>query len=302
MDLILNVKMLPRPRVDRYFLFAASWIFVVLGGVGCANRLTSSLAGPLIDDVALATAKQDDITLVIQGIPTFLLLLEGLLEGNPHNARLLTSASEAYTSYATLVALDDPARASRLYARGMKYGLRALATNAKLAPLLEAPFDEFSTITQYLKPSDLPRVFWAASSWGAWISSNLQSMHALAQLPKVILLMEWIIEVDETFQYASPHLFLGVYHAALPPLLGGKPDKALAHFDRAIEITDGQSLMALVLKARYYARQIFDRELHDALLVQALSQRTDAIPSLTLQNAAAQKMAHTLLEGSDEFF
>ncbi len=301
-DIILNVKILSRLRVDRRLRFAVFWIFVAFGGTGCAGRLTSSLAGALIDDVAMATAKHDDIILVSQGIPTYLLLLEGLLESHPNDARLLTSASEAYTSYAILLELDDPERANRLYARGKKYGLKALASNKKLAPLLGAPFSEFSTIRQHLKPSDLPRVFWAASSWGAWISTNLESMHALAQLPKVILLMEWTVEIDGSFQYASPHLFLGVYYASLPPMLGGNPDKALAHFDRAIELTGGQSLMALVLKARYYARQIFDRELHDALLKKALSQRTNTIPELTLQNEIAQKMARTLLEGSNEFF
>jgi hypothetical protein len=127
-------------------------------------------------------------------------------------------------------------------------------------------------------------------------------MGALAELPKVILLMEWVLKTDETFQFGSPHLFLGVYHAALPPALGGQPEAARRHFERAIEISQGKSLMPRVLMARYYARQIFDRQLYVALLEQVLALPVDPVPELTLQNVAAQKQARQLLEETDEFF
>ena len=269
---------------------------------GCASQLKSSLASSLMDDMAAATAKHDDIALVSQSAPTFLLLLEGLLEGNPNDKRLLIAATEAYTSYATLVELDDPSRAKHIYSRAKHFGLKALGQKREIAPLLTAPYNEFTAITTHLSPSDIKCVFWAASSWGAWISANVESMSALAQLPKVTYLMEWVLEVDETFQYASPHLFLGVYHAALPPMLGGKPEKAAYHFDRSIELTQGQALMAQALKARYYARQIFDRELHDSLLNGVIASPPGTIPELALQNEIAKKMARKLLEAGNDFF
>ncbi len=255
-----------------------------------------------MNDMAVATSKHDDIIIVSQSAPTFLLLLEGLLEGDPGNKHLLIAAAEAYTSYATLIEIEDPDRAKKIYARAKRYGLEALQKKKNVAPLINAPFDEFTTITNYLSRSDIQYVFWAASSWGAWISTHLESMDALAQLPKVILLMEWIIEVDESFHFASPHLFLGVYNAALPPMLGGNPEKSLYHFDRTIELTHGQSLMAQVLKARYYARQIFDRELYDSLLRDVIARPVGDIPELTLQNEIAKKMARQLLEDGNDFF
>ena len=39
---------------------------------------------------------------------------------------------------------------------------------------------------------------------------NLHSMNAIAELPKVIYLMKWIVQTDETFNNGSAHLFLGV--------------------------------------------------------------------------------------------
>jgi hypothetical protein len=297
-----NAKHSLNPFSPWRILHVIAVIFALFLFSGCANRIKSSVTTSLMNDMAVATSKHDDIALVSQSAPTFLLLLEGLLEANPTDSRLLIAAAEAYTSYAALIELDDPDRAKKIYARAKGYGLQALGKKKKVAPLLNAPFEEFSTITNHLSRNDIKCVFWAASSWGAWISTHLESMDALAQLPKVIVLMEWVIEMDETFQFASPHLFLGVYHAALPPMLGGNPEKSLYHFDRTIELTNGQALMPQVLKAQYYARQIFDRELHDSLLLEVLEQPIGNIPELTLQNEIAKKMAEKLIEGGNDFF
>ena len=281
-----------------YFLF----LFFLAGLTGCAAHLRKAAIGSFIDDVATATAKHDDVTLVAQAAPTYLLLLEGLLEGNPDDQELLIEAAELYTSYGALVEIDDPDWARNLYHRAKTYGLKALARNKHIGPLLTAPYSDFIRIQDHLETRDVPLVFWAASSWGAWISASTDSMGALADLPKVIWLMEWVLQKDEKFYYGSPHIFLGVYHAALPRALGGNPEKALQHFDRALEISQHQSLMAYVNKARFYARQIFDRELYESLLKTVLQSPIDQVPELTLQNATARQIAQKLLEETDEFF
>ncbi|MBI2505163.1 MAG: hypothetical protein HYW07_18250 [Candidatus Latescibacteria bacterium] len=268
----------------------------------CAGRLKTAAAGLLMEDMVAAIDQHDDLELVTQAAPTYLLLLEGLRQDNPHNRRLLTSLAQAYASYATLVEIDDPERASHLYHRAMTYGLQSLALEKRLAPLLGAPYAQFAQLRTSLKPREVETVFWTALSWGAWISTHTDSMAALAELPKVILLMEWVLEQDETLLYGSPHLFLGVYHAAIPAALGGSPAKALYHFDRALALSQGQALMVYVQKARYYARQIFDRQLYVSLLNQALALPACRNPDLVLQNMAARKLARKLLEETDAFF
>jgi len=269
---------------------------------GCAARIRSAVAGSLVEDVATATSRQDDVALVADAIPTVILLVEGLLESDPDNQKLLMSAAEVYTSFGTLVEPDDPARARNLYLRAKSYGLRALAQKTEIAPLLGEPYPRFVHILDLLQPKDVPLVFWAASSWGAWIGMSTDSMTALAELPKVIALMEWIVEIDESFNFGSPHLFLGVYHSALPRALGGNPEKAHHHFSRALAISNRHALMTYVLMAKYYARQVFDRRLYESLLDEALSRPVDAVPELVLQNTAAQKHARQLLAEADEFF
>ena len=58
----------------------------------------------------------------------------------------------------------------------------------------------------------------------------------------------------------------------------------------------------LVQKARYYARQVFDRRLYEELLREVLDRPVDAVPELTLQNAAAQRQARLLLDEIDDYF
>lgn len=276
-------------------------VAAALSSAACST-LRLALVGPMIEDVAAATARQDDLNLVAQAAPTYLLLIEGLLESSPGNRRLLLAASEAYTSYGALVEAEDLHGARRLYARGRRHALRALASDPKAAALLEAPYEEFVSIADRLDDGDLAMVFWIASSWGAWISVNTESMAALADLPRVIFLMEWVLERDESYYFASPHLFLGMYNAAVPPLLGGKPDVARAHFQRALELTGGKALIVPVQMARFYAMQVFDRDLYERLLRQAIDAPADQVPELTLQNRAAQARAAVLLENVDEVF
>ena len=60
--------------------------------------------------------------------------------------------------------------------------------------------------------------------------------------------------------------------------------------------------MAYVLKAKFYARQTFDRALYESLLKQTLASPVDAVPELTLQNKVAQKQARILLSQVNDVF
>ncbi|MEW6752748.1 MAG: TRAP transporter TatT component family protein [Candidatus Latescibacterota bacterium] len=275
-------------------------VCLLAGSGGCASRARLWAVGALIEDVEAATARQQDVALATQAAPAFLLMLEGLLESSPGDRRLLVAAARGYTAYGTLVAHSQPGRARVLYERGMRLGLRALQADRRIGRLLDQPYPRFARITERLHRDDVPAVFWTASSWGAWIGLSADDVAAVAQLPKVVLLMEWVLGQDETFEHGAPHLFLGVYHAALPPALGGRPDEARAHFERALQISQGRNLMARVLMARHYARQVQDRELFRSLLDKVLASPVDAVPELTLQNAAAQEHAHALLRETDE--
>ena len=113
--------------------------------------------------------------------------------------------------------------------------------------------------------------------------------------------MERVVELDETHEHGSAHLYLGVMTTLLPPALGGKPEEGRRHFERAIFLSQGRDLMAKVEYARRYARLVFDRPLHDRLLNEALQAPVSA-PGLTLSNTLAQRAARELMKSADSYF
>jgi hypothetical protein len=86
-----------------------------------------------------------------------------------------------------------------------------------------------------------------------------------------------------------------------PPALGGRPEAARRHFERAIELSDGRDLSAKVEYARRYARMMFEQDLHDRLLTEVLAAPVEA-DGLTLFNALAKEEAEQLLATSREYF
>ncbi len=129
-----------------------------------------------------------------------------------------------------------------------------------------------------------------------------QSVAPLADLPKVVRMVEKILALDEAFYYGGAHLFMGVYYSARPKAYGGDPSRAKWHFDKVFAISKGKYLMAHLLYARFYARRIFDRELFIASLNKVMASPADEVPELTLMNTIAKRQAKELLLKVDEYF
>ncbi|MDH3858056.1 MAG: TRAP transporter TatT component family protein, partial [Gammaproteobacteria bacterium] len=96
-------------------------------------------------------------------------------------------------------------------------------------------------------------------------------------------------------------VYLGVIKSLRPAALGGEPEAARVHFERAIEISAGHNLMVSVLMAKHYARNVFDQELHDSLLTSVIAANSD-YPGYVLSNSLAKREADQLLAESGEFF
>ena len=288
------------PKIKKGLILIA-WIPALLS-LSCGTVKVWT-ATSLMEDVERATLSSADPELVAESMPTLLLLLETLINEHPTNSDLLLKATKAYTSYGTLIQYQNAQKARKQFDRAHQLGRVAFDRNSSVYRLLNAPYADFTSVTSYLEDSDGPLVFWLASSWGSWIYTNTGSLTALAELPKVIFLMEWVIEWNESYEHGAPHLFLGAYYAALPPMLGGNPHKSLHHFNRSEEINKGKALLVPTMKAQYLARQTFDKTMHDSLLNSVVNApRAMDSPHLKLQNELARNIAHQLLSESDAFF
>jgi len=282
-----------------------SWLFlltVLLSACATNKTMTVAATASLLEDVAKASYKQSDLMLIRQGMPSYLMLIDGMVEALPDNKRLLISAAQLYASYASAFIQDeDKVYATALYARARDYALRALEQNGFKNPTTRT-FDDFESGLYDLGKKDVPYIFWAASCWGSWISLNQGSIEAMAELPRVELLMKRVLELDEAFYYGGAHIFMGVLDASKPRVAGGDLNRARDHFLKAIELGDGKFLMARIYYADYYAKKVLDRELFISILEKVRKIPADIPPELTLLNTVAHTKAKEMLNQVDEYF
>jgi hypothetical protein len=267
---------------------------------GCASLVGAGVSR-MAGNLNAAILDQDDPATVREGAPAYLLLLDGLIEGDPDDADLLLRGARLYGTYAAAF-VDDPERARRLAARSRSYGERALCVRLeRLCGRLGAPFDLFAAAVAETGRGDVATLYGFASAWAGWVQANADDWRAIADIPRIEALMRRVVALDDGYERGAPHLYLGVLLTLVPPSLGGRTDEAREHFERAIALSGGRDLMAKVLYAEQYARLVFDRELHDGLLREVL-EAEPASRGLTLSNTLAQERARALLESGDEYF
>ncbi len=295
-----------RSRIERCAAVALLICLAVLPLTGCGltKKLPAKMMGSTFDGLSDAIASQPDVRMVQDALPAYMLLMDGLLISSPDDVALLRTAARSYSSYASaFVPEEEPERLVHLYSRARSYSLRLLdQTRPEIAAALRGPSRDFEGILPTIVREDVPDVFLAGSCLAGWITANKDSMAAIAEQPKLVALMERLLELDEGHFYGGPHLFFGIYYGVKPEAFGGKPEQSRAHFERALEFSGEKFLMTRVLYAEYYARQVFDQELYESLLRQVLDAPVEDYPESRLMNEVARIKARTLLELSEDYF
>lgn len=267
---------------------------------GCAT-VAGNATQRLSDAVSLGVLNQDDPTIVAAGLPSYLLLLDGMIVQDPDNAGLLLGAAKLYGAYGgSFVA--DRRRAARHTARALDYARRAVCSDlADLCAAETRPYREFAPAVAAVPVKRVNVLYGLCSAWAGWIQANSDDWNAIADIPKVEACLDRVVELDEVHDQGMPHMYLGVLHSLRPENLGGKPAEGRAAFERALEISAGRNQMARVLYAERYARLVFDQALHDRLLEEVLNGDVQ-IPGLTLLNVLARERARELLAESPDYF
>lgn len=282
-------------RCGRWILLCGSvWLS------GCATVI-NSVSEDLAAQLSSAILNSGDVATVRDGAPAYLILIDGLLGEEPASPSLLNQAALLNSSYASAF-VTDPDRAKALHAKALDYSAQAACLGLRNGcELRTRDFAAYEQWVGQLRVKDVPLAYGLGSSWAGWLQANSDDFAAIAQLSRVKLLMARVLELDPTFDNGGPHLYMGVFESLLPPSVGGRPDVARGHFEAAIEIAGDQALMVKVLFAEQHARAVFDRELHDNLLVEVLGTNPEA-SGLTLINTIAQSRAKELMESADAYF
>lgn len=272
----------------------ASLLWILLAGC-------SGIATRMADNLSTAVLNQNDPETVRAGAPSYLILIDSLIEGDPEDTELLLTGARLYGAYANIF-VDEPLRKRRLATKSLAYARRATCLELDdLCLVLDQRVSAFAPALEEIDADEVPLLYGLATSWLGWMQASSEDWNAVADLPKVTAILKRIEQLDETYDHGGVHAYLGVLNSQLPPALGGKPEIGEAHFRRALELSEESNLMTKVLYARYFARLTFDQALHDRLLNEVLKAETTR-PGLTLINTFAQIQAKELLESGEEYF
>jgi hypothetical protein len=283
---------------------------LILAIAGCSvsscasiDRYALRTTASMLERGRKAALEEPDYQLGRDAVASQLKLIETMLVSEPGNLALRRLVAEGFGGYAFLFVEDaEPARAKGLYARGRDHALEALSLKSVFIGLKDKNIENFEKALKWAKKEDVPDLFWAGFGWAGMVNLSKNDASALAELPKVVLLMKRVSELDPAFHFGGADLFFGVYYASRPILFGGDPAKARLHFERAHRVTRGQYLMTHILNARWYAVSTQDRELYSQLLTKTLESPAGVLPEARLTDEAAKKKAAVLLEKIDDYF
>ncbi|MDD2744123.1 MAG: TRAP transporter TatT component family protein [Rhodocyclaceae bacterium] len=295
----------------RNFITAWFGLFAALFLVGCTPKqlIITSVAD------ALATQSQsaeDDLQLAREASAFYLKLSESVLLQAPGHSALAESLGAGFTQYAyafvafdaeQLEAQDAKAaallrqRAAKLYRRGHQHALKALEEQT---PGLRRALSQ-------TRPAEWPPIareqvglaYWAAASWGGWISLSKDDPDVVADLPLAIRLAELAWATNPDWGDGTLTSLLGSFEAGRS---GGSRARALGYFDQSIAQAQGRNAGAFIAKAEGYAQPAGDRVLFEQLLRQALAVKNEAGSPLALQNEAMRRRAAWLLLKAPDLF
>jgi tetratricopeptide (TPR) repeat protein len=290
---------------------------LALGLLACGCSLKRMAVNSVANSIAAGGdvySRDDDPELIRDAVPFGLKTMESLLEVVPDNRNLLLAACQGYTQYAyAFVQLGadtiestryDEAtrlhdRALKLFLRGRDFGLRALEVKHKgiTRQLQSHP----ETAARPLTAKEVPLIFWTAASWGSAINLGKDRPDLAADIDAVKALITRGLALDERYERGAFHEAM-ILMESLPPAMGGSPERARQHFERAVALSQGTKPGPFVTLAQSVSVASQNRREFRELLAKALAVDPEKNPSDRLQTLLLQSKARALLAREDELF
>jgi predicted anti-sigma-YlaC factor YlaD len=288
----------------------------VLFTSGCSiKKIAMNQLGDALSGGGTVFSSDEDPELVKDALPFSLKLMESVLAETPEHRGLLLSLASGFTQYGYgFVQLDadeiedddyDEAqelrdRATRLYLRAKRYGMRALEVKH---PNFEARLiNDREMALKELTESEIPYLYWTGLSWTAAIALSLDDPEQLGNLAIAESMLERALELNPDWDFGTLRGFFVTYEMSR---IGGTEDpiqKATEHFIEAKRLSGGLMASNYVAYAESVAIEKQDKELFVTLLNQALAIDLGARPNWRLSNKIYQRRAKWLLTRLDWYF
>jgi TRAP transporter TatT component family protein len=267
-------------------------------------------------DLNKAVKSSNDPQTIMQALPAYIVLLDGLLEADPEDKNTLLASAALMNAYSSLLGsqfylIDDiPEYKSQrvldqqkiLNKKSLDRTQTAICIHSEnFCQITNLKYDELKIRLQTIHEEDIDILYKMATAWVSWLEVNKDDWNALAQVAQIKLILQIVLDNNEIIDNGNAHVYLGVMNSLIPATLGGKPEIGKNHFIAAIRMSGGSNLMAKVLYAQYYARLMFDEKLHDKLISEVLK-INDSGKKLSLINTLAVEKAKALKQSATDYF
>jgi len=250
---------------------------LVLSLSACSVR--QQLIRQAADEMSQQSVEEEDIGLAREASAFYLKLSESLLRSVPGHVALAQSVTSGLTQYAYAFLSSEAdrlesqslaqaqalrIRAARMFERAQKQGWAALRLRH---PGLPSQLLSMDAKALRLQPDEVGLAYWTAAAWGGHISLSKDTPDVVADLPLVVNLATLAWQTQPAYGDGALASLMGTLELARP---GGSRERALAYWDQAIEISQGQSPGPYVAKAEGWAVEQQDRAAFEAWLNKAV--------------------------------
>ncbi len=306
----------PRPDKMRIVMWTVCTAAALVFTSGCsAKRVAANAAGKVLAGSTSGLASDDDPALIGDALPFALVMLEQVARSAPENQDVRTTLAAGFTQYAygwadlkaELVKFEDYDAylawrdlARKRYLRGKRWGLEGLElAQPGLSERLPLAPD---TAVEAVSRDALPLLYWTGAAWLAAISISADRPDLIAELPQATALLERALALDPDYDRGGLHEIFVKLDMARGAGRGGGKAKAMAHFERALELSEGHRASVFVAYATSIALKEQDRTAFVQYLDKALAIDPGAWPAFRVSNLLAQARARYLLEHVDDLF
>lgn len=245
----------------------------------------------------------DDPELIRDSLPFALKTMESLLDSQPDHVGLHLSLCSGFTTYgygfvqpeADMIEEKSYAdaqkgweRAKKLYRRARGYCVRGMELKHPgfTAALKTNPENAAAMANQ----DDVGFLYWLGASLAAEIVLSKDKPDMIAELPAVGAMMNRALVLDEDFEHGSVHEFMVSYESRSESM-GGSPQRAKQHFDRALELNGGNKAGIYLSWAENFCVAKQDRKCFDEMIEKALAVDVNKVPANRLSNTISQRRA-----------
>jgi predicted anti-sigma-YlaC factor YlaD len=290
--------------VPRHFALVS--LLALLSACSPSHLLLNRMADEL---AAQGQTQEDDLVLAREASAFYLKLSESLLRQTPGHVALGEAVAGGFTQYAyafvafeaeRLAATDAKAaqrlrqRAARLYLRAHKHAMGALEQRRPgFSQLLGS---SAQAAEPALDADQVGLAYWAAASWGAYISLSKDQPEIVADLPLAVRLARLAWQREPGHGKGALASLMGTFEASRP---GGSRQEAERFFDQAESFGAGRNAGLPLARAEALPLADGDRAAFERLLHQSL-QIAETHPGLA--NQLMRERAQWLLETADDRF